>query len=65
MNKKNPRKKPKTKEEEREEILPDLEKVLTNFKFEIDKKDKSIKQYVKLLKLAKRDYQKLFKEKKS
>ena len=63
MNKKDPRKKPKTKEEI-EEILAYLEKDLTNFKFEVDKKDKSIKQYVKLLKFPKIEYQKLFEENK-
>ena len=40
MNKKNPRKKWKTKEEEIQEILADLEKDLTNFRFEVDKRDK-------------------------
>ena len=42
MSKQNQGKTPKTKEEEIEEVLADLEKDLTNFKFEVNKRDKSI-----------------------
>ena len=53
-------KKQKTKEEEINDILLEIEKDLTNFKLSIDKKDKTIKEYICLLKIAKKEYQKLY-----
>ena len=57
-------KRQKTKEEEITEVLIDLEKDLCNFKLNIDRKDKTIKEYIRLLTLAKKEYQKLFDENK-
>ena len=54
----------KTREEEITEVLIDLEKDLFHFKLSIDKKDKTIKEYIHLLTLAKKEYQKLFEENK-
>ena len=62
MNKGN--KKQKTRQEEITEVLIDLEKGLSNFKLNIDKKDKTIKEYIRLLTLEKKEYQKLFEENK-
>ena len=45
-------------------MLIDLEKDLSNFKLNIDKKDKTIKEYIRLLTLEKKEYQKLFEENK-
>ena len=49
----------KTKEQQIDKIFFDLEKDLSNFEFTIERNDKTIEQYVKLLKLAKAEYQKL------
>ena len=43
-----------------EDIIVDLEKVLANFQLTVQKKDKTIQEYVRLLKLTKQEYQKLF-----
>ena len=58
------KKKQKTREEEITEVLIDLEKDLSIFKLNIDKNDKTIKEYIRLLTLAKKEYQKLFEENK-
>ena len=47
------KKKQKTKEEEINEVLVELENYLNNFKLSIDKKDKT-KEYIRLLELAKK-----------
>ena len=57
-------KKVKTREEQFEEVLLFLEKNLTNFQVTIDKRDKTIQEYIRLLKLTKIEYQKLFNENK-
>lgn len=49
----------KTKEQQIDKIFFDLEKDLSNFEFTIERNDKTIEQYVKLLKLTKAEYQKL------
>ena len=46
------------------EVLLELDKDLSNFKLNIDKKDKTIKEYIRLLALANKKYQKLFEENK-
>ena len=58
------KKKQKTRVEEITEVLTDLENDLSNFKLNIDKKGKTIKGYIRLLTLAKEEYQKLFEENK-
>ena len=57
-------KKVKIREEQFEEVLHFLEKNLTNFQVTIDKRDKTIQEYIRLLKLTKIEYQKLFTENK-
>ena len=57
-------KKVKTREEQIEEVLLFLEKNLTNFQVTIDKRDETIQKYIRLLKLTKIEYQKLFNENK-
>ena len=57
-------KKVKTREEQIEEVLLFLEKNLTNFQVTIDKRDETIQEYNRLLKLTKIEYQKLFNENK-
>ena len=57
-------KKVKTREEQIEEVLLFLEKNLTNFQVTIDKRDETIQEYIRLLKLTKIEYQKLFNENK-
>ena len=54
----------KTREEQIEEVLLFLEKNLTNFQVTIDKRDETIQEYIRLLKLTKIEYQKLFNENK-
>ena len=44
--------------------MVDLEKDLSNFKLNIDKKDITIKEYIRLLTLGKKEYQKLLEENK-
>ena len=43
-------------------MLVELGKDLLNFQIIIQKKDKTIEEYVRLLKLTKQEYQKLFQE---
>ena len=57
MNKSNKSKR-KTEEEEINEVLIDLENDLNSFKLNIDQRDKKIKEYIRLLELAKKEYQK-------
>ena len=56
MNRNNKNKR-KTKEEEISEVLIELENDLNNFKLNIDQKDKKINEYIRLLELAKIEYQ--------
>ena len=58
MNKNNKNKR-KRKEEEINKVLIELENDLSNFKLNIDQKDKKIKEYIRLLELAKKEYQKV------
>ena len=58
----NRKKQQKTREEYIEEVLAELEKDLSNFQFTIQKKDKVLQEYVKLLRIIKIKYQKLFNE---
>ena len=46
------------------EVLLELDKDLSSFKLNIDKKDKTIKEYIRLLALPNKKYQKLFEENK-
>ena len=46
----------KTKNQEIKELLTDLEKDLSNFKLDNDKKDRKLKEYIRLLGLAKNKY---------
>ena len=55
------RKKQKNREEDIEDVLGELEKDLSNFQITIQKKDKTIQESVRLLKLTN---QKLFQENK-
>ena len=66
MSKKNTKtiKKIKTKEEELGEILFELEKDLSKFQITVEKKGKTMQQYVKLLKLTETEYHKIFQENK-
>ena len=57
-------KKQKNIEEHIEDVLVELEKELLNFQITIHKKDKAMQEYVRLLKLTKQEYQKLFQENK-
>ena len=43
-------------------MLVDLEKDLGDFKFENDNKDRKIKEYIRLLELARNEYQKVVQE---
>ena len=52
----------KTKDQEIKELLKDLEKDLSNFKLDNDNKDRKIKEYVRLLQLARNEYQKVVQE---
>lgn len=61
INKKNPQ---KTREQHIEDVLIDLEKSLPNFQLTIQKKDKAIQEYARLLNLTKLEYQKPFQENK-
>ena len=54
------RTKQKSREEHMEDVLIELEKDLSNFQITIQKKDKIIQEYIRLLKLTKQEYQKLF-----
>ena len=46
----------KTKDQERKELLTDLEKDLSNFKPDNDNKDRKLKEYIRLLELARNKY---------
>ena len=55
----------KTREQHIEDVLVDLEKGLANFQLTVKKKkDKTIKEYVRLYKFTKQEYKKLFQENK-
>ena len=64
MNRINKQKKKKSREEHIEDERVELEKNLSNFQITIEKKDKTIQEHVRLLKLTKQKYQKLFQENK-
>ena len=49
-----------TREQHIEEVLSDLEKDLMNFQLPLQTKDKTIKEYVRVLNLTKTEYQKIF-----
>ena len=49
-----------TREQHIEEVLSDLEKDLMNFQLPLQTKDKTIKEYVRVLNLTKTEYQKFF-----
>ena len=51
-----------TREQHIEEVLINLEKDLTNFQLSLQTKDKTIKEYVRLLNLTKTEYQNFFNE---
>ena len=57
-------KKQKTREQYIKDVLVDLEKDSANFQLTVQKKDKTIQEYVRLLKLTKQECQKLFQENK-
>ena len=50
-------KKVKTRKEPIEELLLNLKNDLSNFRLTIDKGDKTIQEYIRLLKLTKIEYQ--------
>ena len=54
----------KTNEQHIEDVLAELEKDLANFQLTVRKKDKTIQEYIRLLKLTNAEYQKLFEENK-
>ena len=59
-------KKVKTRAENIEEVLLKLEKNLSNFQLIIDKRDRTIQEYIKLIiKLTKIEYQTLFNKNKT
>ena len=58
----NNKKNPKTREQHIEDVLIDLEKNLSNFQLSLQTKDKTIKEYVRLLNLTKTEYQNIFNE---
>ena len=58
----NNKKPPKTREQHIEDVLIDLEKNLSNFQLSLQTKDKTIKEYVRLLNLTKTEYQNIFNE---
>ena len=59
---KNKKIKVKTKDQEIKELLTDLEKDLGNFKLDNDKKDRKLKEYIRLLELARNEYRKVVQE---
>ena len=59
---KNKKIKVKTKDQEIKELLTDLEKDLSNFKLDNDDKDRKRKEYIRLLELARNEYQKVVQE---
>ena len=52
----------KTKDQEIKNLVTDLEKDLGNFKLNIGNKDRKIKEYIKVLELAKNEYGKVAQE---
>ena len=54
--------KEKTREQHIEDVLIDLKKDLSNFQLSLQTKDKTIKEYVRLLNLTKTEYQNIFNE---
>ena len=52
--------KEKTREQHIEDVLIDLKKDLSNFQLSLQTKDKTIKEYVRLINLTKTKYQKIF-----
>ena len=52
----------KTKDQEIKELLTDLEKDLSNFKLDNDKKDRKLKEYIRLSELARNEYRKVVQE---
>ena len=65
INNKNKNKKQnKTREQHIEDVLIDLGKDLSNFQLLLQTKDKTIKEYVRLLNLTETEYQKNFNENK-
>ena len=59
---KNKKIKVKTKDQEIKELLTDLEKDLSNFKLDNGKKDRKLKEYIRLLVLARNEHQKVVQE---
>ena len=55
-------KRQKTKDNEINDLLTDLEQDLGNFKLNIDQKNKKIKEYINLLALARTEYKKVVQE---
>ena len=58
------KKKQKTREQHKEDGLVELDKDFQNFQLAFQKKDRAIQEHVRLLKLTKSVYQKLFVENK-
>ena len=54
----------KTREQHIKDVLVDVEKDLANFQLTVQKIDKIIQEHVRLLKLTKQEYEKLFQENK-
>ena len=59
---KNTKIKVETKDQEIKDLLTDLEKDLCNFKLDNDNRDRQIKEYIRLLELARNEYRKLVQE---
>ena len=59
------KKKKKAKEQHIEDVLIKLKKGISNFQLTVQKKDKTIQEYMRRLKLTKAEYQKLFHENKT
>ena len=59
---KNKNSKVKAKDQEIKELLTDLEKDLSNFKLDNDNKDRKLKEYIRLLELARNEYRKVVQE---
>ena len=54
----------RTRKQHIEEVLIKLKKDFGNFQLSIQKKDKTMQEYVRILKLTKQEYQKFFQENK-
>ena len=57
------KKKQKPREQHIEDVLVELEKDVKNFQLTVQKTDRTIQEYVRFLKLTKREYQKNFEAK--